>query len=97
MKLLVFLIFAIGVAHADETNLKELAKKLNCEATLTGANSTELYCFRNDVIDPGQQTETRGCSIRRYDLEKKEFIGFPNRSEKNQFVLCWADEFLYNA
>ena len=54
-----------------------LSLKLGCQASLSKANSDELLCFKNAIIDQGLQTETQGCSLRIYNLNDKKFESFP--------------------
>ena len=86
MKWSFIILFMFGTTRAGALIVENKAQELNCEATIAATNSKEMLCFRNDVIDLGLPTETRGCSIRRYDVERNVFVGFPDRAQ-NQMVL----------
>ncbi len=76
------LLFQSQAQAADSESLqKQTAQKLHCQAAIGSDSGQSLVCFRDDVMDAGLATETRGCSVRLYDLESQQFVGYRN-SEK---------------
>jgi esterase/lipase superfamily enzyme len=55
---------------------KQIIGQLGCQAAMSSDTVRTLICFRNDVLDSGLETETKGCSVRLYDLDEKKIIGF---------------------
>jgi esterase/lipase superfamily enzyme len=67
----------------SEISQRQTAQRLHCQAAVGSDTGQSLVCFRDDVLDAGLATETRGCSVRLYDLESKQFVGYRNGEKQD--------------
>lgn len=73
---------------SDLTTLKSAAQKLNCQAGLAAGEGSLMVCFRNDVLDEGKETETKGCAVRLYDLNDEKFVEIGHGQEAADIILA---------
>lgn len=78
----VFLSLGLVIGHAaDRASLQSKAKELNCQAAIEAESGNSLVCFRDEVMDLGMDTETKGCGVRLYDRASHSFFGFHTSKE----------------
>jgi esterase/lipase superfamily enzyme len=83
------LIFSPLARSFDFEAQKQTATELGCLAAIGAEDRNMLVCFRDEVLDQGKATEIAGCSVRLYDLEDKQFIGYDGRElEPGQILLA---------
>lgn len=90
--LLLFLNLNLSQAADYFAPEKKIALELGCQATLYAEDMTTMICFRDDVLDAGLATETKGCSVRLYNLEQKKYVNF--KYSKTDEVLLTPKECL---
>ncbi|MGZ5278635.1 MAG: alpha/beta hydrolase [Pseudobdellovibrionaceae bacterium] len=73
--LLLILATTFPASAANFSDHQQAIQELGCQAAIASSEEQSVVCFRDDVIDKGMATETRGCSVRLYHLGLKSFYG----------------------